>query len=325
MSGMYATVALILPSAESSVLLASGPKVIGRLGPLTLYLFGLTVAAGCIVGVIVAMMQARRFGLSATQLFEATAPSLIAAVVSARLAYVIVNFPDYRPALAAVWHFSEGGFAFYGGLAGGIAVAALYASRLGLPVGRLLDAAAPGLALGQAVGFVGAHVIGRETSVPWAVYVDGQALHPFPAYAIVFAYGLFFFLWRLGERPTPMRPGHLFLVYALLHGWGTAVVGTWAAGSRYGGMTAGQWAGLILGIVVGIALLMTRSPGTDGYTRARSGTGAETATGIGVRSALQSVIVMSVRRRRLWYERIARAATWLAGLAALLILFSVRM
>lgn len=285
--------------------------VVGRLGPFTIYLFGLTVAAGCIVGLTVALIQGRRFGLSGARLFEAAAPSLIAGVLGARLAYVIANFADYRPALSSVWHFTEGGFSFYGGLAAGAAVAAWYAGRVGLPAGRLLDAAAPGLALGQAIGFVGAHVLGRSTSVPWAVLLDGRTLHPLPAYGIVLTYGLFFVTWRLGARTVPVRPARLFLVYALLHGWGTVIVGAWAAGARWLGLTAGQWAGVIVGSLAAVLLFAAR--------------GRTSAAGSMVDAAPRAHSSEPMSQRLLGPMRWVRAAAWLGGLAALLLLFSARL
>src|SRR5690625_2781788 len=98
-------------------MLTSGPTIIGQFGPLTLYLFGLTVAVGCVAGIIVALLQARRFGLSGTRLFEVAAPALISGIIGARITYVITNFSDYLPALGTVWQLSEGGFSFYGALA----------------------------------------------------------------------------------------------------------------------------------------------------------------------------------------------------------------
>lgn len=235
-----------------------GLTVVGRVGPLTLYIFGLTVAAGALVGMAVTLMQARRFDLSGAKVFEVSAPALLTGVVGARLAYVMANFSDYRPALTAAMNLAEGGFAFYGGLAGGMVVAALYAPRLQLSFARVLDAAAPGLAIGQAIGFIGVHLAGRESAVPWAVLVDGRMMHPFPAYGIILAYGIFFVVWQLGGRAGRVRPGRLFLVYLLLHGFGTAVVGTWAAGARWSGLTPGQWTGLAVGIIAIVGLVAAR-------------------------------------------------------------------
>lgn len=321
-SGLMTTWPVTGPITWFSALWAAGPVALGRIGPFTVYLFGLTVAAGCVVGLIAAVVQARRFGISGARLFEVSAPALLLGMVGARAAYVLVNFADYRPALAAVVHFAEGGFSFYGGLAVGAVAGAWYAHRLGLPVGRMLDAVAPGLAVGQAVGFIGAHLGGRPGTAPWAVVVDGQSVHPFPAYAIVFAYALFFVVWRLSARPSSVRPGRLFLLYLLMHGLGTSIVWTWSAGARYLGLTANQWSGLAVAVVSLVILATMRDRHTIfDAERPR-----------GAASAVSAAVVAVATRRRRWdrpesarLQRIARAAGWLGGLAALLVLFSARL
>ena len=318
------------PALEAfAALLGAGPVVVGRLGPLPVYLFGLTAAAGAVAGLLAAAVQARRFGLSGSQLFEAAAPALPAGIVGARLAYVLANFADYRPALAAAANLAEGGFSFYGGLAAGGAVFVFYALRQGWPVGRLLDAAAPGLALGQAVGFVGAHIGGRGTTVPWAVVVDGQLQHPYPAYAMALAYALFFVTWRLGTRRPPVRPGRVFLLYLLLHGLGAAVVGTWAAGRRFLGLTAGQWAGLLAAALAFAALALARGRKTlldAGAPWPADGAAAVATVGgitvrlipVGPPARPESPAAAAARRALL-------AAAWLGALAALLLLFRARL
>lgn len=319
----------------------------GRFGPVTLYVFGITVAAGVLVGMAAALMQARRFGLSESRVFEVSVPALVAGVIGARLAYVVANFSDYRPALTSVVNLTEGGFAFYGGLAGGIVVAVMYAHRVRLPLGRVLDAAAPGLAMGQAVGFIGVHVAGREGAVPWAVLVDGRMLHPFPAYGIILAYCIFITVWTLGGRAQRLRPGRLFLVYLLLHGFGTAIIGTWAAGARWGGLTPGQWAGLAVAIVAIVGLMVARRgplrPG-DGVPSlgipAHPGVVADSdisvepdirgTSGISADSTSEVIIarvygLRPIERSRPAWQRLVSPALWLAGLALLLMLFRARL
>lgn len=300
--------------------MVNSTMILGRFGPFTVYLFGLTVAAGCIVGLAASLVQGRRFGLSAARVFEVAAPSLLAGILGARLAYVLANFSDYRPALSSIWHFNEGGFSFYGGLVAGALVAAWYAERIGLSAGRLLDAAAPGLALGQAIGFVGAQLLGRPTSVPWAVPVDGVPLHPLPAYGMILAYGLFFVTWRLGARAVPVRPGRLFLVYALLHGWGMVIIGTWAAGPRWLGFTGGQWAALAVSVFAAVALFAGRRRGHAAHSNGDPAS-ADDASELQRPTELRGAADGRSIRPMHWAE----AAAWLGGLVVLLLIFRARL
>lgn len=286
-----------------------GPVVIKSIGPVNLYLFGTAAAAGCVAGLAAALALARRYGFAAEQVLEVAAPALLAGIAGARIGYVLLHWPDYRWDLAALWRLSEGGFFFYGGLAVGLLAAALAAGRRGMDVRRLLDVLAPGLALGQAVGFVGAQPGGRPGIAPWAVVIDGQSLHPFPAYAIVAAYGLFFVCWRLATRPGGVRPGRLFLAYLFLHGTGALLLGAWAAGERYAGLTAAQWAGLAVAATAGLLLYAGRR---------------RTAAELLAAAAWLEPWVPDWRSRSA-AGRAVRAAAWAGGLLLLLALFRARL
>ncbi|MBO8142841.1 MAG: prolipoprotein diacylglyceryl transferase [Firmicutes bacterium] len=222
--------------------MAGDAGVVGQWGPIAVYAFGLAAALGFALGTATSLVQAARLGVDAGDLFRFAPLGMAAGVIGARIGYVIVNAPGFLADPGAVVRLSEGGFAYYGGLAGGALALLLYAHRRGLDFWRLLDAAAPGLALGQAVGLAGAGTVGRSASVLWAVDGNGGPVHPVGAYGIAVTYFIFAVLWHLGRR-APSR-GRLFLVYLLLHGIGFALVGTWTAGPRMAGLAPVQWAGL---------------------------------------------------------------------------------
>jgi phosphatidylglycerol:prolipoprotein diacylglycerol transferase len=92
--------------------------------------------------------------------------ALLGGVVGARIAYVLANWAYYVDHLAKAADISEGGLAWHGALIGGIGVLAVWAAAVrrrvrtapGLLV--LLDRAAPGLALGGSLGWLGALLTG---------------------------------------------------------------------------------------------------------------------------------------------------------------------
>lgn len=234
---------------------SDAPAVVGHVGPVPIYLFGLTTAVGLFVGTAVALLQAERFGLSLSKLFGFAPWAIVAGVVGARLVYVFIHWADYRGSLFSIVRLAEGGFSFYGGIAGGIAALLVYSLVVPLEWPRALDAMAPGLALGQAVGLIGVQIVGRSTAMPWGVIVQHSVVHPVPAYGILLAYGLFFVLWRLGGERVP--PGTLFLNYLLLHGLGSIVLGFWSTARTYAGLSAVQWIGLAV-VVIALALTYGR-------------------------------------------------------------------
>lgn len=129
----------------------------------------------------------------------------------------------------------EGGLSIYGGVIGALAAGALYARRARLPLWSVLDAAAPGLILGQAVGRLGCIINGdaqgAPVDLPWSfIYVHPDSLapelgvpgHPYPLYEIIWDLIGFAILWRLRGRVR--TPGVLFLIYAAYYSAGRFVL-----------------------------------------------------------------------------------------------------
>ena len=280
--------------------MAGGADVVGQLGPLPIYVFGLTTAVGFAVGTAVTLLQAERFGLAPARLFQAAPLVMVAGVLGGRVLYVLLHLPDYLQDPLAVLRLPEGGLTFYGALLAGAGVLALLARRDGFDFWRALDAAAPGLALGQAIGLVGAQLPGRPTGVPWAVWLGEDLVHPIPAYGIILCYWLFFAVSRLA-RYAPAR-GRLFLVYLFLHGLGWTLIDFWSAGPRFLGLSAGQWGGMAAALVAVSAFWLI--PRRDPQDAVAAGQPAHRAG----------------RPASRW----RRAGVWLGGLVVLLSLYWMR-
>ena len=90
----------------------------------------------------------------------------VGGIVGAKVYYAILNQD---------WHllFDRSGLVWYGGFVLGTAAVLFTVHRRRLPAWRLLDAAAPGLALGYAIGRIGCFLVGddygRPTDLPWGV------------------------------------------------------------------------------------------------------------------------------------------------------------
>jgi phosphatidylglycerol:prolipoprotein diacylglycerol transferase len=122
----------------------------------------------------------------------------------------------------------EGGLAIWGGVAGGLVVAAILAWRKGWRLPRLLDAAAPGVVLAQAIGRVACVItgdaMGKPTNGPFGfAYTSPNAMvpqlgvyyTPMPVYEIISNLAIFILLWQLRKRNWP--DGLLFLNYLILY------------------------------------------------------------------------------------------------------------
>jgi phosphatidylglycerol:prolipoprotein diacylglycerol transferase len=113
-----------------------------------------------------------------------------------------------------VW---EGGMSFHGGLIGVLVALALFASRRGKRIADVFDFTAPLPAIGFGAGrignFINGELWGKPTDVPWAVIVDGAALHASQLYeAFLEGLVLFVILWWFTSKPRPrLAPSGLFL------------------------------------------------------------------------------------------------------------------
>jgi phosphatidylglycerol:prolipoprotein diacylglycerol transferase len=112
----------------------------------------------------------------------------------------------------------EGGMSFHGGLIGVLVALGMFAQRRARHVGDVFDFTAPLPAIGFGAGrignFINGELWGKATDVPWAVVVDGKALHPSQLYeATLEGLALFVIIGWFTSTPRPRwAPSGLFLL-----------------------------------------------------------------------------------------------------------------
>jgi len=128
--------------------------------------------------------------------------------------------------LISIFKIWEGGLGIWGGIALGVFVGALIARKRGLPMWPTIDAAAPALALAQAIGRWGnwwnQELFGKPTDLPWGLEIDVSHRPPgyeqYPTFHPAFLYEslwnlvLCLVLLRIDKKYT-LRPGRLFAMY----------------------------------------------------------------------------------------------------------------
>lgn len=177
----------------------------------------------------------------------------------------------------AIW---RGGMSLFGGLIAAVAIGAIVARREGLQVLPLLDVAAPGLALGIAVGRVSdlivADHLGRPTSLPWGFrYVGadhplqgappiGAVVHPVALYDLILTTALLVVLLRFLR--SPRATGSAIALFALWYAGGRFLADFLRTDPvRLAGLTGSQLTALIVIAGVGTALwLRARRSGARG-------------------------------------------------------------
>ena len=203
---------------------------IGTIFGLTITWHGLFTAIGIIGGVSLSVYLAKVDGIPSDVAQELALVSVICAIVGARLFFVFEHWDRFDDDLAGiVLDITEGGITLYGGLIGGVLGGVIYGLYHRWPIGIGLDAAGPGMILGQGLGRIGDLITGEHLStasdLPWAfVYTHpdtlgelGQSVHPTAGgYELLGDFIILALLLFVARRFLKV-PGWLFCTYAVLY------------------------------------------------------------------------------------------------------------
>ena len=129
-----------------------------HLGPLSVSPHGIGIALGFVIGARLMLPASRAKGIPDDLVYPLFTRAAVGAIVGARVAYVLNHLGDYGSPLEvlAVW---EGGISLIGGFFGAVLAALPRVRSSGLSFWKVMDAAAPGMALGVVVGRIGDLVI----------------------------------------------------------------------------------------------------------------------------------------------------------------------
>ncbi|MCU0641097.1 MAG: prolipoprotein diacylglyceryl transferase [Candidatus Margulisbacteria bacterium] len=172
--------------------------IIWQAGGFSLHAYGLLVATGLVVGVAVIAWFAWRYEKIAPDItVDLALWSILASIVGARLLYVVGQWDYYREHPLEIVMLQNGGLVFLGGFLLGWAVLYWLTKRRHLPLLKLMDATAPGISIGYAIGRLGCFLngccFGLPTNLPWGVtfpagslasqYCPGGAVQPTQLYS----------------------------------------------------------------------------------------------------------------------------------------------
>src|SRR5258705_9272309 len=125
------------------------------IGPITVYTYGVLLAASYLLGLQFAIARARKWGLDANRVLDLGIYIIIAALIGAKLLLVVTDFDQFRASPADLLSIARSAGVFYGGLITAIAVAFWDIHRHGMPFLTTSDAFAPAIALGPLTGRLG--------------------------------------------------------------------------------------------------------------------------------------------------------------------------
>ncbi len=205
-----------------------------EIGSLKLYTYGFFMALGFITAIWFTKRNARFYGISHQTVSDLFFTILVAAILGARLLYVIINPDVYKDNFLDVFKIWNGGLVFFGGFLLASLAAVLFCRMKGLELWKTADVLAPGLALGHSVGRFGCLFAGccygRTCDLPFAITFTNpaglaplhSALHPTQLYMV--GTNFFLFLILLAVQKRKRFNGMVFLSYVMLYSLFRAVV-----------------------------------------------------------------------------------------------------
>ncbi|MBA3412097.1 MAG: prolipoprotein diacylglyceryl transferase [Actinobacteria bacterium] len=214
-----------IPSPSSGVL---------ELGPLTVHMYGLMLLLGVAGAVVVTGFRWQRLGGDWDLVLRVAVWGVAAGIVGARLYHVVTSWsevpdPKWR-GVFAVW---EGGLGIWGGILFGVIAGSIVVWRAGASVREMLDAAAPGLLVAQAIGRIGnwwnQELFGEPSDRAWALEIDperrpfgyenSETFHPIFLYELLYNLTVAGVLILVALR-FRIRPPGLFALYVALYSFG---------------------------------------------------------------------------------------------------------
>ncbi|MDH4272137.1 MAG: prolipoprotein diacylglyceryl transferase [Candidatus Aminicenantes bacterium] len=155
--------------------------ILFRLGPLTVHTYGFLVALGVALGLWFVYVQAKKQGLEAPRIVDASFYIILISLIGAKLILLVGNFSYYLRYPGELLSLARSGGVFQGGLVFGVVFALLYFRRHQLPTWRVADLAGPALALGHGFGRIGCFMAGccygRDCEAPLGLVFKSQYAH----------------------------------------------------------------------------------------------------------------------------------------------------
>ncbi len=220
------------------MLLASIPSpsdpFVFHLGPLAPRWYGVLLAAGIFIGLLVTRRQLALRGRDPVLAGEIAVWAVPFGVIGARLYHVVTDWSAFSGHLEKIPLIQQGGLGIYGAILGGALGMAIGARRSGVPLLVILDCAAPATAIAQALGRFGNYanqeLFGGPTSLPWGLeidpahrppqYLNDATFQPTFLYESIWDLIVLVVLLRVARRWRRQAAGSVLALYLALYSLG---------------------------------------------------------------------------------------------------------
>ncbi|MGN0114961.1 MAG: prolipoprotein diacylglyceryl transferase [Acutalibacteraceae bacterium] len=233
-------------------------------GGWNVYWYGILITLGIALAVIYGLKRAKSFGIDPDKLMTAILVTLVGAVLSARLYYVI--FMDSMP-ITDFFKIHDGGLAIPGALIGAVAIGFIMCKIEKIDVLSAFDLMSIGFFIGQAIGrwgnFVNQEAYGTFTGSTWfgmsgdrITEAMGSAMpvHPCFFYESIWCALGFLLLHFISYRRK--FKGELGCIYMIWYGFGRFIIeGLRTDALMLGAVRVTQWL-MLIACIAGAVLLI---------------------------------------------------------------------
>ncbi len=216
-------------------------RILFTIGSFPVYSYGVMLALACIMGILLAMKEAKRIGENPERILDISLYVILGALIGGRLGYVIFHLDYYLKNPIEMLYFRQGGLSFLGGFSIAFFLCWLYVKRTKISFWKFADIAAPSAAMGIGIARIGCFLNGCCFGVVSENYgIKFPSLHmppvylqqlkdgliasgssytlpviPTQLYSFLYAFLIFFIL--LGIRKYKKYDGYLFLNFLVLY------------------------------------------------------------------------------------------------------------
>ncbi|NLM20237.1 MAG: prolipoprotein diacylglyceryl transferase [Peptococcaceae bacterium] len=239
-----------------------------KIGPFPIHWYGIIISFAFALGMLLAFYHAAQRKINMDKFYNLVIIVIPAAIVGARLYYVLFRWEYYTANLLEIFAVRHGGLAIHGGIIGGVIAGLWYIHRSkDLKLWTCADIVAPSLILGQAIGrwgnFFNQEAHGGQVSeefisrfphfIQQGMLIDGSYYHPTFLYESLWNALVFLVLLWLFRRRS-LGEGTVAASYLILYSIGRIFIeGLRTDSLMLGPLKAAQVVSLgaiILGIVI---------------------------------------------------------------------------
>ena len=181
--------------------------------------YAVLITSGMIIATVICCVRAPKHDLTSDQIINFVIICIPAAIIGARLYYVVFNWEFYASDIKKILNIRGGGLAIHGGLIFAFVAVCILCAVWKLRPLNVLDLAVPCIAIAQAIGrwgnYFNSEAHGGPTDLPWAITVNGQSVHPTFLYESIWCFLLFFFMIYVDNRRK--FEGQTLLLYGILY------------------------------------------------------------------------------------------------------------